>query len=246
MNRHLFCALTLLLTASPMVCVQAMAAETYAETLVNRAVAGHKDIAALTMWAHADEKSPLKIVASHGKSDAEQADIDAVAKTGKVLTKRQGELTLVELPLLDASRRPLGVLSVAYAAGENPAKQATELRDMLARHISHFLNLSDQAQIDPNIPMNSYAQHLVDMEMAKHKEIVIMALHAATPKNTDPGIIASNIGRIGKKADEDDMRVIDKGAENREVDETGVRFEAEIPLLDVSGTRIGAVGIVYG
>jgi len=250
MKRPAFFALSLLLAASAMGRAHGAAAESYGETLVNRAVAGHKDIAALTMWAHPDDKSPLRSVASHGQSGAEPGDIDTVAKTGKVLVKQLGPgRTLVDLPLLDASHRALGVLSVEYAAtsdaGESPTEQAIALRDMLARRISHFKNLSDQAQVDRNIPVNSYAQHLVDMEMARHPEIVILAVHAATPKNKDPGIVASNIGRIGKKADEDDMRVIDKGSENREVDETGVRFEAEIPLLDVSGTRIGAVGVVY-
>ena len=251
MRWPLFCALPFLPLAMATVNVAAATEANYGGTLVDAAAAEQKDIVSLTMWAHAEDKSPLQIVASHGTSNAGKADIDAVAKTGKTLTRRQdGGRIQIDLPLLDASRRPLGVLSVEYAAGVNtgksPAERAVELRDMLARHISHFKNLSDQAQIDRNIPMNSYAQHLVDMEMVKHPEIVIMAIHAATPKNKDPEILASNIGRIGKKADEDDMRVINNGSENREVDETGVRFEAEIPLLDVSGTRIGAIGVVYG
>ena len=58
-------------------------------------------------------------------------------------------------------------------------------------------------------------------------------------------IIASNIGRIGKKADEDDMRVIDTGKSNLEVNKTGNHFEDELPLLDEAGNRIGAVGIVF-
>jgi len=58
-------------------------------------------------------------------------------------------------------------------------------------------------------------------------------------------IIASNIGRIGKKADEDDMRVIDTGKSNLEVNKTGNHFEDELPLLDQAGNRIGAVGIVF-
>ena len=157
------------------------------------------------MWAHADNKAPLEIVASHGRNDAEKADIDTVESTGKTLTRQQGDGRIqINLPLLDASRRALGVLSVEYAAGgdvaKSPTDRALKLRDMLARHISHFKNLSDQARIDPNIPINSYAQHLVDMEMEKHPDIVIMAVHAATPKNKDPEILASNIGRIGEES----------------------------------------------
>lgn len=245
MNRQAIYAMSLLLTGAATSQAHAAPGENYAQFLIDRAAAQHKEVLSLTMWARADDKSPLKAVASHGAANMATVDPNAASKA---ITEQDGVSTVVELPLLDASRRPLGVLSVEYAkgsAGDDAIRRATELRNALARHISHFKNLSDQAQIDPAVPMNSYAQHLVDMEMAKHPEIVIMALHAATPKNRDPGIIASSIGRIGKKADDDDMRVIDKGTENREVDETGIRFEAEIPLLDVSGTRIGAVGIVY-
>ena len=58
---------------------------------------------------------------------------------------------------------------------------------------------------------NTWAQKLVDDTIAKHKEIVVMAFHVATPTDPEYPIIASNIGRIGKKADEDDMRVIKTG-----------------------------------
>jgi hypothetical protein len=72
-----------------------------------------------------------------------------------------------------------------------------------------------------------------------------MAFHVTPPSQSENVIIASNIGRIGKKADEDDMRVIDSGKSNLEVNKTGNHFEDELPLLDKSGNRIGAVGIVF-
>ena len=56
-----------------------------------------------------------------------------------------------------------------------------------------------------------FAQKLLDETLAKHKNVVIMAMHVTPPGQTDNVIIASNIGRIGKKADEDDMRVIEYG-----------------------------------
>src|SRR5215469_5103884 len=90
-----------------------------------------------------------------------------------------------------------------------------------------------------------YAQKLVNETLAKHKDVVIMAFHVTPPNQSENVIIASNIGRIGKKADEDDMRVIDTGKSNLEVNKTGNHFEDELPLLDQSGNRIGAVGIVF-
>jgi len=90
-----------------------------------------------------------------------------------------------------------------------------------------------------------YAQKLLDETLARHKEVVIMAMHVTPPGKTENVIIASNIGRIGKKADEDDLRVIDTGKPNLEVNKKGDHFEFELVLQDQSGKTIGAVGIVF-
>ena len=91
----------------------------------------------------------------------------------------------------------------------------------------------------------NYAQKLVDETLARHPEVIIMAFHVTPPNQSDNVIIASNIGRIGKKADEDDLRVINTGESNLEVNKAGNHFEDELPLLDRAGNRIGAVGIVF-
>jgi hypothetical protein len=90
-----------------------------------------------------------------------------------------------------------------------------------------------------------YAQKLLDETLARHKDVVIMAMHVTPPGKTDNVIIASNIGRIGKKADEDDTRVIETGKPNLEVNKKGDHFEVELVMQDQSGKTIGAVGIVF-
>jgi hypothetical protein len=90
-----------------------------------------------------------------------------------------------------------------------------------------------------------YAQKLLDETLAKHKDVVIMAMHVTPPGKTENVIIASNIGRIGKKADEDDMRVIETGKPNLEVNKKGDHFEVELVMQDQSGKTIGAVGVVF-
>ena len=90
-----------------------------------------------------------------------------------------------------------------------------------------------------------YAQKLLDETLAKHKEVVIVAMHVTPPGKNENVIIASNIGRIGKKADEDDLRVIETGKPNLEVNKKGDHFEVELVLQDQSGKTIGAVGIVF-
>lgn len=90
-----------------------------------------------------------------------------------------------------------------------------------------------------------FAQKLVDEALAKHPEVIIIAIHVTPPGKTENVIIASNIGRYGKKADEDDMRVINTGKSNLELNKTGNHFEVELVMQDQSGATIGAAGIVY-
>ncbi|MGB7845350.1 MAG: hypothetical protein WBL63_07025 [Candidatus Acidiferrum sp.] len=94
-------------------------------------------------------------------------------------------------------------------------------------------------------PGKIYAQKLLDDTLAKHPEVVIMAMHVTPPGKADNVIIASNIGRIGKKADEDDLRVIDTGKPNLERNKKGDHFEVELVMQDQAGKTIGAVGIVF-
>jgi len=91
----------------------------------------------------------------------------------------------------------------------------------------------------------THAQKLVDETVAKHPDVLVLAMHVTPPNSSENVIIASNIGRIGKKADEDDLRVIRTGKPNLEVNNTGDRFEVELVLQDVSGKTIGALGVVF-
>jgi hypothetical protein len=87
-----------------------------------------------------------------------------------------------------------------------------------------------------------FAQKLVDEALAKHPEILLIAIHATPPGHKNV-IVASNFGRIGKIGDEDDMRCIHTGKSNLEVN--GPHFEDELILQDASGKTIGALGVVF-
>jgi len=88
-------------------------------------------------------------------------------------------------------------------------------------------------------------QKLLDETLVKHKEVVIMAMHVTPPGKTENVIITSNIVRIGKKADEDDTRVIETGKPNLEVNKKGDHFEVELVMQDQSGKTIDSIGIVF-
>src|SRR6202011_2124119 len=51
-----------------------------------------------------------------------------------------------------------------------------------------------------------YAQTLANEVMASHPELVVIGLHALKPGSKEETMIASNLDRIGKKDDEDDLR----------------------------------------
>ena len=98
------------------------------------------------------------------------------------------------------------------------------------------------------------AQAILDQAIKDHTEILVIAMHVTPPGEKDNVIIASRfnvspgkweIQRIGKIADEDDMRVIKTGKPNLEVNTTGDRYEVEAAMLDGAGKIVGAVGIVF-
>ena len=103
---------------------------------------------------------------------------------------------------------------------------------------------------DSKTTPKTYAQKLVDDAMAKYPDVVILAMHAKTQSDPNYPIIAwggptGGKVRMGKKADEDDMRVINTGKENLEVSPNGKHFEVELPLQDANKTTIGALGVVF-
>ena len=133
--------------------------------------------------------------------------------------------------LYAASLMVLGLTSVS----------AQDTREQAVAGMRHV----DPKEMDPTYTKPApYAQKLVDEALAKHPEIILLAIHA-TPPGHQNLIVASNFGRIGKIGDEDDLRCIETGKSNLELNSTGKHFEDELILLDSSGKTIGALGVVY-
>lgn len=103
----------------------------------------------------------------------------------------------------------------------------------------------DAKEMDPTYTKPApYAQKLAEEALAKHPEVILIAVHAQPPGHRNL-IVASNFGRIGKIGDEDDLRCIRTGNSNLELNSTGKHFEDELILLDASGKTIGALGVVF-
>src|SRR5258708_22986835 len=134
----------------------------------------------------------------------------------------------------------LAILIVFVALCVAPAL-AQETREQAVASIIRV----DQKEMDPSYTKPApFAQKLVDDALAKHPEVLLIAIHAQPPGHKNV-IIASNFGRIGKIGDEDDLRCIRTGKSNLEISPTGKHFEDELVLQDQSGKTIGALGVVF-
>ena len=250
-----------LMAAAALVAGAASAAEpakvpthTYAQHLVDDTLARHRDVVVMAMHVTPPKAKENVIIASNIGRLGKAADEDdlRVVTTGKpnLAVNKAGDRFEVEEPLRDVDGSVLGAVGIVfrYKAGDDKEKRYAEadaIAEHLRRNISHAGNLLDPWPYNPKFAARPHAQDLVEATMAAHPEILILAIHATPPGSKTDVILGSNIGRIGKAADEDDLRVIEKGETNREVNDTGKRFEAELPLNDAKGKRIGALGVVY-
>ncbi|MBU6207755.1 MAG: hypothetical protein KGQ42_08715, partial [Alphaproteobacteria bacterium] len=232
----------------------------YAQHLVDITVAAHPELAALVMHA-LPAKSPAgstayQTIASNIGRIGTPADADDMrvitSGTPFMAVNKAGDHYEVQVPLLDASRRPLGSLGVVfhYKAGDDKAAMAvsaTAIRDALARRISHQMNLTEAFRFDTVTPPDNYSQKLVDNLFDAHPELVILCAHTIPDGKPDTAMTISGctIGRIGKAPDEDDLGVIRTGQERLEINESGDRFEDEMAIHDPQGKIIGALGSVY-
>ncbi len=228
---------------------------TYGHELLLEVSRANRELLAASISARPPKAPEAVVVASTdpqavlARSDA--ADLAASASTTPVsAVSPSGDRLEVRLPLHDVSGDTVGTLHLSYAyhAGGDRASlehRAESVRDFLQRRISHAGNLLDPYPYEPDAPSHTYAQQLVDEFLERYPQIEILAIHA-TPPDSDYNIIAgSNIGRLGKKADNDDMRCVFTGKPNLELNSSGKRFESEMQLHDRAGTVIGAVGVVF-
>ena len=227
---------------------------TYAQALVDRALAQHPNVVILALHAQpAGVKSNVIVASNIGRigKPADEDDMHVITSgETKFELNETGDRYEVEQTLLDVSGSVIGAVGVVfpYKKGQDTSplkKEAVRVRDELSRKISNVGNLVQPDPFDAKYAAYTRAQKLLDASLELHRDVLIMAMHVAAPDGSGYVIAASNIGRIGKKADEDDMSVINSGKPNTEVNETGNRFEVEIPMLDASQLRIGALSVVY-
>src|SRR5215471_2324936 len=233
------------------------AGEKYAQYLVDSLVALHPELSEVDVHATPPGSTQSVIVAAKTLSrvgKASDPDDLAVMRSGEPrieINARGNQNVEVEVALFDIYNQPIGAveLTFPYITGTDPQAMlavAAQYREQLSRRILEQASLFEPVQLNPRVPVHRYSQFLVDDTLAKHPEIEVIALHARTPSTGGEYlIIASNIGRIGKPADETDLEVIKTGKPHSAADRPGRRFESKVPLLDASGATLGVVAVIF-
>jgi sensor histidine kinase regulating citrate/malate metabolism len=106
-------------------------------------------------------------------------------------------------------------------------------------------NAGPAAAMSAQAPMK--AQQMVEQTLARHPEAAHIVMHVTPPNRpeTENVIIGSNIGKIGKLADEDDLRIVHTGKPETVVAKTGDRFNVSLPFYDAGGKTIGVVAVGF-
>ncbi len=229
----------------------AHAPATWGQHLVDVALHDHPDVYSIVLHVTPPKGSDNVIVASNIGRIGKKADADdlQVLKTGRSryeVNKTTGRFS-VEESLQDVSGAAIGVLAVSFPAGSDTARdraEAAEIQRFFSAHVISTANVMDAYPYSSAYSPKNAAQALVEHTMARHPELIVLGMHVSLPNGRNV-FLGSNIGRIGKLADDDDMRVVNTGRSNFEVSSDKRRYEVELVLEDQSGKNIGALGTVF-
>ena len=224
--------------------------KSYGQELVDQVVVRNPGILVVVMHVSPPNIPNDPIIASNIGRFGKLADEDVMRVINTEKTNLEvahgGTRFEVELVLRDLAGTNVGALGLVfpYKAGDSkPAleKKAIQIQDWLGKHILNAENLVELHPYEPLATTKTHAQKLVDETLVKHAELILLAMHVTPPKAKDNIILASNFGRIGKKADADDMKVIDTGEPIVGIYGEGKRYGVTLPLRDTAGKTIGAL-----
>jgi len=226
----------------------------YAQELVDRTAAQHPDLRAVVMHLTPPKAAGNVIIASTigriGKpGDADDLDVIANGRT-RVEMDRGNKRIEVELPLRDVGGETIGALGLVWrdqvgGNHEEFVRTANAIRDALARRILNVANLMDPYPYQPLVTTKSRAQALVDEALLNHPEVTVLAVRARTGPLNELTLLGSNFGRHGKKADADDLKVLDSASPTTGVYSNGKRFGIDLVLRDRAGVVIGTMNVGY-
>jgi hypothetical protein len=231
-------------------------AQSYMQHLVELSARAHPEV--VVLMAHvtppdAPSSANLVLGSTIGRfgKKADEDDLKIIdGGITKLEVNRAGDRFEVEAPLLNTAGARIGALGVVfpYAKGQDTkAYEATakQIQSEIGRRILHNANAFEPYPYDPKFSDRTYAQALVDKILAAHPDLRVLALHATPPGSKQNVIIGSSIGRIGKKADEDDLSIVKTEKTIVEINKTGDLLEVALVARDAHGRNIGALGTVF-
>ena len=224
---------------------------TYVQHQIVVAKAAHPQIASIRVEGVREGSDAVVILGSTVSAARVFSRVSHPAPSSGHSWSADHQLYTVHAPFKSNSGHLIGTITITFRAA---VKARSGYFDTIANHIAAQMaratlspkNAADPWPYDAAFGPNTYAQTLTEKLIARHPDLLVMMIHATPPGGSKNVIIGSNIGRFGKAADEDDARVIDKGETNLEVGGDKDRFETELPLNDMHGKRIGALGLVFG
>ncbi len=233
---------------------QTVPVKIYAQELVDRTVLQHPDLRAVVIHATPPKATSNVIIASSigriGKpGDADDLEVIATGKT-RVAMDVGNKRIEVELPLHDVGGEVVGALALVwrYPIGGGRAefeRSARTIRDALSRRILGIGNLMDPYPFDPLATTRTRAQTLVDEALLRHPEITVLALRGRASPDAELVLLGSTFGRHGKKADADDLKVLESTTPTTGVYSNGKRFGVDLAIRDKSGAAIGTMNVGY-
>jgi hypothetical protein len=182
-------------------------------------------------------------------ADPDDLEVITTGKT-RVAMDRDNKRVEVDLALRDVGGQTVGTLGLVwrYPVGGNHAefeRTANAIRDSLARRILNLANLMEPYPFVPLVTTKSRAQTLVDEALLRHPEVTVLALRARVQPKNELVLLGSTFGRHGKKADADDMKVLDAPAPISGVYSNGKRFGVDLPIHARSGAAVGTMNVGY-
>jgi hypothetical protein len=223
---------------------------TWIQHQVEQAMQRHPEIASIVVTGLRGGTQPYVILASSLDAGSVFRQVPEPAVKIDAAPAEDGRQFVVHEDFLSSTDHILGTIVIRFPYGHGEAADRLEsianaVQQEIKRVMLSAKNAIDPYPYDVRYSPNTYAQEITQQILNAHPELIVVMLHATPPGETTNVVIGSNIGRFGKPADEDDLRIIEQGKTNLEVAGEGDRFEVALPLLDVNGKQLGALGLVF-
>lgn len=223
---------------------------TWIQHQVEQAMRRHPGIESIVVTGPRDGKQPDVVLASTVDVKSVFRPVAEPALKDDAVPSKDGHHFVVREGFVSSTNHRLGTIQIRFPYGDG--QKAGDL-ERIAREVQHEVarvTLSAKNAVDPypydaKFSSDTYAQEITERIVHAHPDLIVVMLHATPPGQKTNVVIGSNIGRFGKPADEDDLRIIEQGKTNLEVAGAGDRYEVALPLVDVAGRQIGALGLVF-